>query len=91
MSGTSDKPVTLTRDGGMIVAATPTQDSGEGGSIRIPQTATSMGAGFGDPITWDDILYAATREPVAGFLIYGIAADVVEKWFVVNDPRTETL
>ena len=83
----SEKTVTLTKDGGIVVA--PTQDSDEGGSIRIPQAPTSLGAGFGDSITADDLLYAATREPVAGFLIYGVAADVVEKWFIVNNLKTE--
>jgi len=83
----SERPVTFTKDG---IVAYPTQDTGgEGGSIRIPQTSTSLGAGFGDPITPADLTFAALREPIAGFLIYGVAADVVEKWFKVNDVHTE--
>jgi hypothetical protein len=82
----SERPVTFTKDG---MVAYPVADSVEGGSIRIPQTSTSLGAGFGDAISDDDLVFAATREPTAGFLIYGIAADVVEKWFKVDDVRTE--
>jgi hypothetical protein len=89
MSVNSDKTVTLTKDGGMVVAPTQSQDSGEGGSIRIPQADTSLGADFGDPICDADRQFAADREPVAGFLIYGIAADIVEKWFSINDLETK--
>ncbi|MCJ7559170.1 DUF1073 domain-containing protein [Candidatus Bathyarchaeota archaeon] len=85
-TGMSGRLVSFTKDG---LVACPTADSDEGGSIRIPQTSTSLGAGFGDPITPDDLAFAAMREPVAGFLIYGVASDVVEKWFKVNDARTE--
>ena len=82
-----DSPVTSTRDGGLVVHPTVTDTAGES-SIRIPQADTSLGAGFGEGITDDNRRFAADREPVAGFLIYGIASDVVEKWFKVNDPDT---
>lgn len=83
----SDSPVTSKRDGGLVVHPTVASDSG-GESIRIPQADTSLGAGFGEGITDVNRRFAADREPVAGFLIYGIASDVVEKWFKVNDPDT---
>lgn len=84
----TENPVTLTKDGG-IVMFPPMQDSVEGSSIRIPQVDTSMGADFGAEITDDNRLFAAHREPVAGFLIYGYSADVVEKWFSINDLATK--
>ena len=87
MSSDLNKVVTLTKDGLIVF---PTADSGEGSSIRIPQTSTSLGADFGEPIQPEHLLFAATREPVAGFLIYGVSADVVEKWFKVNNLKTET-
>jgi hypothetical protein len=58
-------------------------------SIKIPATDTSYGAGFGDTIADTDRAFAAEREPVAHFLTYGVAADITEKWFIVNDPDTE--
>ena len=82
----TENPVTLTKDGG-IVMSPPTQDSGD--SIRIPQVDTSMGADFGAEITDDNRLFAAHREPVAGFLIYGFSADMVDKWFSINDLNTK--
>ena len=82
-----DSPVSSTRGGGLVVHPTVTDSAGES-SIRIPQSDTSLGAGFGEGITDDNRRFAADREPVAGFLIYGIASDVVEKWFKINDPDT---
>lgn len=58
-------------------------------SIKIPQVDTSYGAGFGDVISDSDRAFAAEREPVAHFLTYGVAADITEKWFTINDPDTE--
>src|SRR5674476_1511844 len=83
-----DSPVISKRDGGLVVHPTVASDSAGESSIRIPQADTSLGAGFGEGITDDNRRFAADREPVAGFLIYGIASDVVEKWFKVNDPDT---
>jgi len=82
----NERTVTYTKDG---LLAFPVKDSEESGSVRIPQTSTSLGAGFGDPITPQDLEYASVREPIAGFLIYGIASDIVEKWFTVNKTDTE--
>jgi hypothetical protein len=79
--------VSSTRDGGLVVHPTVADSAGES-SIRIPQADTSLGAGFGEGITDDNRRFAVDREPVAGFLIYGVASDVVEKWFKVNDPDT---
>jgi hypothetical protein len=84
MSGTPNKFITVTKDG---ILVNPTADTGEsGGTLRNPATGTPL-----DPweFTDSDLLYAATHEPVAGFLIYGIPADVVEKWFRVNVQKTE--
>jgi hypothetical protein len=83
-----DNLKSLLKDGGAIVY--PAEDTVEGSSIRIPSVDTSLGADFGEDITDENRLFAATREPVAGFLIYGIAADIVEKWFVINDVTTDT-
>jgi len=58
-------------------------------SIQIPQVDTDEGAGFGDTIADSDRAFAAEREPVAHFLTYGVAADITEKWFLINDPDTE--
>jgi hypothetical protein len=58
-------------------------------NIKVPQVDTSYGAGFGDVITDTDRAFAAEREPVAHFLTYGVADDITEKWFMINDPDTE--
>ncbi len=68
----------------MIISPDITVDS-----VKIPQTATNEGAGFGDTITDSDLEFASIREPISIFLTYGVAADLLEKWFVVNDPDTE--
>ncbi len=80
--------VTFTKDNGMVVAPPVQADSSEGSSIRVPQADTSLGADFGEEITDENRFFAATREPIAGFLIYGIAAHIVERWFAVNDAST---
>ena len=58
-------------------------------NIKVPQVDTSYGAGFGDTITDGDRAFAAEREPVAHFLTYGVADDITEKWFMINDPDTQ--
>lgn len=82
-----DSPVSSTRYGGLVVQPTVAEAAGEG-SIRIPQVDNSLGAGFGEGITDDNRRFVADCEHVAGFLFYGVAQDVVEKWFKVNDPGT---
>jgi hypothetical protein len=65
--------VTITKDGGLIVAPAiqdSNTNSAQESSIRVPQADTSLGADFGENVTDDDRLFAATREPIAGFLIY---------------------
>src|SRR5665647_2010154 len=95
MSGNSENPVMLTRDGGMVVYPTQQEDAGSGSSIRIPSVSTAMGAEFGEAITDDTRLFAATREPIAGFLTggpdgqRGFPKDIVEKWFTINDVTTK--
>jgi len=81
------KGIRITKDGGLIIH--PATDWSEGSSIRVPQVSTELGAGFGDEITDNDREFAATREPVAHFLTYNMAADVVDKWFMIDDPSTE--
>lgn len=80
--------IRATKDGGLFFHA-KALDTSEGSSIRIPQVSTELGAGFGDEITDNDREFAATREPVAHFLTYHMAADVFDKWFKIDDPSTE--
>jgi hypothetical protein len=61
----------------------------QSGSIRVSQVSTTLGAGFGDPITDSDREWAVTREPVAYRVTYMVADDVFDKWFSVDDPKTE--
>jgi hypothetical protein len=85
------KGIRATRDGGLFIhpSALDASDSEEGSSIRVPQVATELGAGFGDTITDDDRQFASEREPVANKLTYGVARDVFDKWFTIDDPSTE--
>jgi len=89
MPKTLPKGISYRKDGGVIIHPDVALDTTEGGGIKIPSVDTSLGAGFGDTITDDDRLFAAEREPVAHFLTYGIAADVTDKWFKIDDPDTE--
>ena len=90
-----ENPVTLLRDGGMAVFPTQQTDADSGSSIRIPAVSTAMGADFGEAITDDARLFAATREPIAGFLTGGVDGQrgfpktIVEKWFTINDVTTK--
>ena len=90
-----ENPVTLLRDGGMAVFPTQQTDADSGSSIRIPAVSTAMGADFGEAITDDARLFAATREPIAGFLTggsdgqRGFPKTIVEKWFTINDVTTK--
>lgn len=74
------------KDGTMILHPDIGKDQA---SVQIPQVDTAEGAGFGDVIVDRDRAFAAEREPVAHFLTYGVAADITEKWFIINDPDTE--
>jgi len=76
----------ITRDGGLILH--PSLASATD-SVKIPSTDTAAGAGFGSTINDTDLAFAACREPIAIFLTYGVANDITDKWFVVNDPDTE--
>jgi hypothetical protein len=83
------KGLRYTKDGGLIIHPAAALDTTEGSSIKIPQVDTALGAGFGDTIADEDRAFAASREPVAHFLTYGVAADVTDKWFHIDDPDTE--
>lgn len=76
-------------DGIMIVHPDIGKDTTAKDSIQVPQVDTALGAGFGDTITDADRAFAVEREPIAHFLTYGMAADITEKWFTINDPDTE--
>jgi len=91
MSVNNESAAQLTNDGGLIAAppTVNTADSTDGSSIRIPSVDTSLGADFGEEITDDNREFASQREPVAGFLIFGFSADVIEKWFSINDVETK--
>jgi len=82
------KGIKATKDGGLFIHPSAMDISEEGSSIRIPQVATELGAGFGDTITDDDRLFASEREPVAQRITYGVVADVFDKWFIIDDPST---
>ena len=60
-----------------------------GDSIKIPESDTAAGAGFGDSLSDSDRAFAACREPIGYFLTFIVAADMVDKWFSVDDPDTE--
>ena len=79
----------IMKDGTMILHPDIGSDEAKGDSIQIPQVDTAEGAAFGGTITDTDRAFAAEREPVAHFLTYGVAADITEKWFLINDPDTE--
>lgn len=79
----------IMKDGTMIIHPDIGGDQAKGDSIKIPQVDTAEGAGFGDTIADSDRAFAAMREPVAHFLTFGVAADITEKWFIINDPDTE--
>jgi len=80
----------IMKDGVMLIHPDIQGDSKTtGDSIQIPQVGTALGAGFGDTITDKDRAFAVEREPIAHFLTYGVAADITEKWFILNDPDTE--
>ena len=83
------KGIKFRKDGGVIIHPDAAVDTTEGGGIKIPQVDTSLGAGFGDTIPDNDREFAAEREPVAHFLTYGMAQDVTDKWFKIDDPDTE--
>lgn len=65
------------------------RDAYEGSSIRIPYSAPSGGAKFGEAITDSDREFAATREPVGHFVTFSVAEDMFDNWFQVDDLRTE--
>ncbi len=78
--------VKVTKNNYLLVGA----DVNTADGVKIPlDSDTASGAGFGDTITDEDRAFAAEREPVAHFLTYGVASDITEKWFKIDDPDTE--
>jgi hypothetical protein len=83
----------VTRDGGLIVHPdyVVTGDNNTSDDLRSAVDISSQsGAGFGQPISDADLAFAACREPVAHFLTYGVAGDVTDKWFYIDDTDTKT-
>ena len=71
-------------------------DRGEGSqllaadeSVRVPQTDVGAGASFGGSISDSNREFAATREPTAFRITFGVAWDTFDKGFTVDDPGTE--
>jgi hypothetical protein len=77
----------LTRDGGLIIH--PSLATANDTTMQNPSVDAVQGAGFGDAMSDLDRQFVSEREPVAHFLTYGVAGDITEKWFTVNDPDTE--
>jgi phage-related protein (TIGR01555 family) len=77
----------VTRDGGLILH--PSLAVASDNTMQNTGTDMLTGAGFGDAIPDSDRLWMSQREPVAHFLTCGVAADITEKWFTINDPDTE--
>ena len=60
-----------------------------GYAIRGP-IGGSGGAGFGDTIVDWDRGWVAQREPIAKRVTVVVANDVFDKWFIVDDPTTDS-
>ena len=58
-------------------------------SIRIPYSSPGLGAKFGEPIVDSDLTFAVKREPVAHLVVFGVAHDVFDNWFTVDNAATE--
>jgi hypothetical protein len=77
----------VTKDGGLIIHPQLATANDQG--IQIPQVDSAYGAGFGDSITDQDRAFAVSREPICHFLTFVVAADMIDKWFTIDDPDTE--
>jgi hypothetical protein len=77
-----------TKDNGLIITPS-TLTSTAKDDLSSPIQDAGQAAGFGDSISDIDRQFASEREPIGINLTYGVAADVTEKWFTVNDPDTE--
>ncbi|MCL2641959.1 MAG: DUF1073 domain-containing protein [Candidatus Bathyarchaeota archaeon] len=78
----------VTKDGGLILHPSLAV-VGDMGDVRGQDVSADTDAGFGQPISDSELSFAACREPVAHFLTYGVAADVTDKWFYVDDLDTK--
>jgi hypothetical protein len=74
----------LTKDGGLIIHPGITGDT-----LTSPGLDSEYGAGFGDAIGDVDRAGMVSREPICHFLTYIVAADMIDKWFTIDDPDTE--
>lgn len=87
----TENPVNIkfTKQGGLLIAPKTVGDASANDGIKIPATSTASGAGFGESVADEDRLFASEREPIGILLTYGMAQDITEKWFMINDPDTE--
>ncbi|MCL2288251.1 MAG: DUF1073 domain-containing protein [Candidatus Bathyarchaeota archaeon] len=82
--------VKVTNDGGLIIHPDSLNVVGDHFEQATGVSSTNgRGAGFGQAVSDADYAFAACREPVAHFLTYGVAADVTDKWFYVDDLETK--
>jgi hypothetical protein len=58
-------------------------DTGNSLSMR------SGASGYGGDISDDNREWASQREPICNRVTYGVAADMFDKWFSVDDPATK--
>jgi hypothetical protein len=83
-----------TVDGGLIIhqdlaAAVDANNVDDDIRSAADVSVCGRGASFGESVSDSDLAFAACREPVAHFLTYGVAAEVTDKWFIVDDADTK--
>jgi len=61
------------------IHSAPTRTQGE-----LQRTYTGLGAEFGQPLTDANITFALKREPVAHRIVFTVAHDVFDNWFMVE-------
>jgi len=59
------------------------------GDIGNSLNIRSGAAGFGGSISDSDREWAACREPICNRVTFGVALDMFDKWFTVDDPTTK--
>jgi hypothetical protein len=83
---TNDITVKTTKGGGLLIGKSDSQTTGDTQNATV---STSTDTSYRSPISDEDRKLASEREPIAILLTYGMAGDVVEKWFHIDDPDTE--
>ena len=79
----------IPKHGGLTITAdSASQQASDSHTQDVKITRGSFGDLFGASITDNMREFFARREPIAGFLIFGVASDMCEKWFTVNDTST---